>query len=254
MIRCSGVIANRGSYSTHALCSFAEQRLHGAAQAAIVAEEDLRYPRHPFSPELCTTCANLPLGLSDIALEGQLSEQVIESLHQLSTIARDNPWTKNATISHIYKTSVEFMTFFTRDVISYLERSICLFCFIFMVRELPERNESQKIYGTFLTTSRKRAKKVSEMLLDLQGVNADFATWGVAMFAIDNSSERFGLDESERSEMFHQLFEKHPSTLNWKTTAKYLRRFFFLDKWEDAFRARWAREVDIYRKRPREVQ
>jgi hypothetical protein len=239
--------------STHALCSFAEQRLHGAAQPAIVAEDELRYPRHPFSPELCTTCASLPLGLSDIALEGHLSEQVIDNLYQLSTIARDTPWTKNATISHIYKTSVGFMTYFTRDVISHLERSICLFCFIGMVRELPERNESQKIYGTFLTTSRKRAKRVSQTLLELQGVSADFATWGVAMFAIDNSAERIGLDELERSEIFQQLFEKHPSTLSWKTTSKHLRRFFFLNEWEGAFRARWSREVETYKKRPREV-
>ncbi|KAJ9608153.1 hypothetical protein H2200_007141 [Cladophialophora chaetospira] len=239
---------------THALCQFAEQRLRGSKVPAVVVEPEFTYPSHPFSPELCTEIAILPLGLSDVALDGKISEQIIALLCRISKMAQDSPLTKNATTEQIYNASVDLLTYVTRTNILPLERSICIFTFILFIRETPNRNDSQRFFGQFLTTFRQTMTTVSETFLSLDGVNADLAIWGVAMFAIENSPEKIGLDEEGRSDLFAQLVQMYPQAANWKFTWKSLKRFYFLDTWMEEYRTWWTKEVEKHRKRPRESQ
>ena len=240
---------------THALCQFAEQRLKATSAApSVVTEPDLTYPTHPFSPQLCTDIAALPLGLSDVVLEGTISEQIIEVLCRLSKMSQETPLEKHATTQQIYNISIDIMSYFTRVSMTPLERSICLFCFIFIMRETPSRNESQWFYGQFLDNLRRRVKKISRLFMTLDGVNADLAIWGVAMFAMENSGEKFGLDENERSEVFEELIRRHNVAANWKQTSKCVKRFFFVDDWMEEYQIWWTKEMDKYKKRPRESQ
>ncbi len=219
-----------------------------------MAEPELTYPSHPFSPQLCTEIAALPLGLSDIALDEKISEQVITLLCRLAKMAQETPLTKRATTEEIYNVSVNVMNYMTRGSVSTLERCICLFAFIFMLRVLPDRNETQKFYGQFLVNIRRKIKMLSKTFLTLDGASSDLAIWGVAMVAIENSPERIGLDENERSELFRQLLQMHRQAANWKQTWKCLKRFFFLDSWMDEYRIWWNKEIEQNKRRPRETQ
>ena len=239
---------------THALCQFAEQRLRESNAPPVMAEPELTYPSHPFSPQLCTEIAALPLGLSDIALDEKMSEQIITLLCRLSKMTQEVPLTKRATTEQIYNMSIDIMMFMSRTSISPLERSICIFTFIFMVRVIPDRNETQKFYGQFLVNVRRTIKALSRTFLTLDGANYDLAIWGVAMFAIENSPERIGLDESERSELFMELLQVHRQAANWKQTSKSLKRFFFLDSWMEEYRTWWNKEIENDKKRSRESQ
>ncbi|KIW73758.1 hypothetical protein PV04_01851 [Phialophora macrospora] len=234
---------------THALCQFAEQRLRESNSPPVMVEPELTYPSHPFSPQLCTDIAVLPLGLSEIALEGRISVQVIELLCRISQMAQETPLTKRATTEQIYNAAIDLMTYITRDSISPLERSICLFTFVFMLRETPSRNESQKFYGQFLNNLRRRFQQTSKSFMSLDGVGPDLAIWGVAMLAMENSLERIGLDESERSDRFEQLLRQHRKAANWKQTCKSLKDFFFLDTWIEEYRVWWNKEMEKFRKR-----
>jgi hypothetical protein len=217
-----------------------------------VSEPDLTYPSHPFSAQLCIDIAALPLGLSDIALEARISEQIIEVLCRLSKMAQTTPLTKAATTEQIYNTSIDLMTYATRSSTTPIERSICLFAFVFLLRETPSRNESQWFYGQFLVNLRRQFRELAESFMGLDGVTADLAMWGVAMFAMDNSEERVGLTADERSDVFARLLVRYPSALNWKQTWKSLKRFFFLDAWKDEYRVWWDKEILKYKSRPQE--
>ena len=80
----------------------------------------------------------------------------------------------------------------------------------------------------------------------LDGVKADIAIWGVAMFALDNSGERFGLEDNERGELFQELLRHHPTAANWKQTRNSLKRFFFIDSWTDEYRTWWNKQIEKY--------
>ncbi|OCT53302.1 hypothetical protein CLCR_09997 [Cladophialophora carrionii] len=236
---------------THALCQFAEQRLRESGSAPVKAEPELTYPSHPFSPELCTEIAVLPLGLSDIALEGRISVQIIELLCRISQMAQETPLTRRATTEQIYNVAIDLMTYITRDSISPLERSICLFTFVFTLRETPSRNESQKFFGQFLTNLRRRFRQTSKSFMSLEGVGVDLAIWGVTMLAMENSVERIGLDENERSDLFEQLLRQCRIAANWNKTCESLKRFFFPDTWIEEYRVWWNKEMEKFRKRHR---
>lgn len=232
------------SRRTHALCQFAEQRLRESSSPLVMSEPDLTYPSHPFSPQLCTEIATLPLGISDIALDGRISNQVIELLCRLSKMAQELPMTTHATTEQLYNISIDLMTYITRKNISALERNICLFCFIVVLKDLPERNESQAFYGQFLVNLRRRISKMSQSFMTLDGVGADFAIWGVAMLVIENSVERIGLDETQRTELFQDLLQRYPVAGRWNQTWKSLKRFFFFDNWKDEFHLWWTKQID----------
>jgi hypothetical protein len=245
------LFADRSFCRTHALCQFAEQRLRESGSPPFMAEPELTYPSHPFSPQLCTDIAILPLGLSEIALEGRISVQIIELLCRISQMAQETPLTRRATTEQIYNAAIDLMTYITRDSISPLERSICLFTFVFILRETPNRNDSQKFYGQFLINLRRRFQQASKSFMSLDGVGLDLAIWGVAMFAMENSLERVGLDEGERSDLFEQLLRQHRRAATWKQTCKSLKAFFFLDTWIEEYRVWWNKEMEKVKKRHR---
>ncbi|KAH0843504.1 hypothetical protein FOPE_08725 [Fonsecaea pedrosoi] len=237
---------------TEALYSFALQRMQAASAEAVKPGSELTYPKHPFSPELCTEIATLPHGLSDIALEGRISTQIIELLCRLAHMAQETPLTKRATTEEIYHVSVDLMTLITRTTVSPLERSICVFCWLFVLREQPDRNESQKLYGQFLVNLRRRIKKTADSFMTLDGAKPDYAMWGVAILVVEKSTERIGLTADEQAEVFEELLRRHPPARRWKDTVKSLKRFFFLDAWVDEYRVWWDKEIERHRRRPRE--
>jgi hypothetical protein len=170
-------------------------------------------------------------------------------------MAQNPPLAKNTTTEQIYNASIDLMTYITRTKISVLERSICLFTFVFVIRESPNRNESQLFYGQFLQNLRRRFQETAKTFMALDGVGPDLAIWGVAMSVIENSSERIGLVESERSELFQDLLGRHPIVATWRHAWNSLKRFFFLDDWREEYRVWWNKEVEKYKKRrPRESQ
>ncbi|OQV02734.1 Fungal specific transcription factor domain-containing protein [Cladophialophora immunda] len=237
---------------THALCSFAEQRLQESSPLAVQPESELTYPKHPFSPQLCTEIATLPRGISDIALDGRISTQIIELLCRLAHMAQETPLTKRATTEEIYNVSVDLLTFITRTNLSPLERSVCIFCWLFVLREQPDRNESQKFYGQFLDNMRRRIKETATSFMSLEGAKPDYVTWGVAILVVEKSSERIGLTEDERAEVFEELIRRHPAARRWKETVKSLKRFFFLDAWVEEYRVWWNKEIGRCKRRSQE--
>ena len=174
--------------------------------------------------------------------------QVIELLHRLSRMAVETPLAKNATTEQIYNTSIDLMTLMTRTNIAEIERSLCLFTFVFVLRETPNRNESQHFYGQFLINLRRRFQTTAKTFLALEGVGADLAIWGVAMLVLENSGERIGLVESERSEIFQKLFNRHRVAQNWTHAWTSLKKFFFLDTWMEEYRMWWNKEIEKYKK------
>ncbi|EXJ72921.1 uncharacterized protein A1O5_04070 [Cladophialophora psammophila CBS 110553] len=239
---------------THALCSFAEQRLQESSGPPVKPESELTYPKHPFSPQLCTEIAVLPRGISDIALDGRISTQIIELLCRLAHMAQETPLTNRATTEEIYNVSVDLLTFITRTNISALERSVCVFCWLFVLRETPNRNESQKFYGQFLENMRRRIKKLAHSFMTLEGAKPDYAIWGVAILVVENSGERIGLTEDDRSEVFQDLVRRYTVARSWKETFKSLKRFFFLDNWVEEYRVWWNKEIERYKKRSLELE
>ncbi|KIY00344.1 uncharacterized protein Z520_04029 [Fonsecaea multimorphosa CBS 102226] len=235
---------------THAICSFAEQRLQKASAPVVKSEPELSYPVHPFSQQLCTEIATLPRGISDIALDGRISTQIIKILCRLTYLAKGTVLpSDSATTDEFFSVSNNFVTFIARANITSLERSLCIFCWLFLLRKQPNRNRSQTGFGQFLVDMRRRIRKMAKSFMSLEGADPDYATWGVAILVVDNTPERTGLTEAERSEVFEELVCRHPVARRWKETVNSLQKFFFLDAWVEEYRGWWDKEMGRCRKR-----
>jgi hypothetical protein len=206
----------------------------------------LTYPKHPYSPRLCTIIATLPLGFSDIAIDGRISVQVIKLLARLAHAAQDSPLTKNASVTEINKMGVDFLSYISQRDVTPLERSLCVLCFMFNIRDglQSTRNKGQQVFGDFLGNLKNLLKSTAETFMTLEGCTVDLAIWGVAILATVTTVEGLGLPEEERSEAFTRLVRRYPRmAIYWDETQIRLKRFFFPDAWVEEYHIWWKKEM-----------
>jgi hypothetical protein len=206
----------------------------------------LTYPKHPYSPSLCTIIASLPLGFSDLAIDARISVQIIKLLARMAHAAQDSPMTKHASVTEINRIGVDLLSFMSQRSVTPLERSICVLCFMFNIRDglQSTRNKGQQVFGEFLGNLKNALKTTAETFMSLEGCTADLAIWGVAILATVTTAEGLGLSQEERSETFARLVKRHPRTARyWGEIEVRVKRFFFPDAWMDELHVWWNQEM-----------
>ncbi|ETI22463.1 hypothetical protein G647_06538 [Cladophialophora carrionii CBS 160.54] len=230
----------------HALCQFASERYRQCSAAAVKPQIELIYPEHPYSPSLCALIATLPVGFGDIAIDGRLSVQIIKLLARLASAAQDSPLRKDVSVTEVNKIGIDLLSFMSQRSVTPLERSICVLCFMFNIRDglQATRNKGQQIFGEFLGNLKNVLKTTSETFMSLEGCTADLAIWGVAILTTVSTAEGLGLSEEERGETLARLVRRHPRTARyWNEIELRVKRFFFPDAWIEEFHIWWKKEM-----------
>ncbi|OCT51555.1 hypothetical protein CLCR_08336 [Cladophialophora carrionii] len=230
----------------HALCQFASERYRQCSAATVKPQIELIYPEHPYSPSLCALIASLPVGFGDIAIDGRLSVQIIKRLARLARAAQDSPLRKNVSVTEVNKIGIDLLSFMSQRSVTPLERSICVLCFMFNIREglQATRNKGQQIFGEFLGNLKNVLKTTSETFMSLEGCTADLAIWGVAILTTVSTAEGLALSEEARSETLARLVRRHPRTARyWNEIELRVKRFFFPDAWIEEFHIWWKKEM-----------
>ena len=102
---------------------------------------------------------------------------------------------------------VDFLGYIAQRDLAPLERSVCVLCFMFNIRDglQSTRNKGQQVFGDFLGNLKSLLRSTAETFMSLEGCSVGLAVWGVAILATVTTVEGLGLAEKERSEALTRL-------------------------------------------------
>lgn len=245
---------------------------------------DLDYPTHPFSPDLCDTIAKLPIGFSDIALSRQLSLQMIELLvdlheqqkQQLNVEQSSTPSQNGPPASprhHIYAAD-KCLRFLQSHSMPELERMICGGLLAYSIASSASVASSDPENPLVPRTRRTHTYDA-----DLQAFLAELARytyfhyeepvllWVVFSFAAvqdhvfpregytsDESSSSGlenapspGIAETDGAQFFHHTILRFKESGEWVRVENTLSKFLWSEERLKEWREKWNDCVDIYR-------
>ena len=231
---------------TETLCKFAIRRRKRPSGTETAARLQVAYPSHPLSPELRSLISALPKGFSHIALQGNLSIQIIKLLHRLTTMTRAKSLTKRVDAISAGDTNslqVEMMRHLGQFDISPLEKNICHFCYLFVEKLCgPSLRRNQEFYQRLRDNVREDTKNSLCSFLSLEGMDAGLSIWGVAILATVTDD----IPGSDLSKLLKQLVQRYPMATEWDNKIRTLQEFLFPDKLVEIYRPWWAKEMGEY--------
>jgi hypothetical protein len=184
------------------------------------------YPDHPFDPDLCEAISKFRSGLTDIALSGQLSHQVIRLISQLNTWDHDvSSSLRNSDVYNLHELSLSAQhatvacEFLHRPGLSIMEQLLVLGLIAFSYSTDISR-------GMFYLTNaflQIRCKYMRSLHIEATERNEAFLTWvGTILVATFDPSAQpclFGLS----------LLKARPTSRDWQANVKVSETYLWND-------------------------
>ncbi|KAK5457251.1 hypothetical protein LTS15_005032 [Exophiala xenobiotica] len=216
-------------------------------ETLIPADGNFTYPKHPFDPELCSIIAKIPRGITDLALSGELSHQII------TLISYINKWDQDINnslqekdiirlhyLSHNSKNITLCGEFLQQPNLPLVEQLVILallgFCY--------SNDYTRAMYWLTNAYLQVRCRFLNSVIVDVTDKNEDFITWiGTVLAATsDPGSQPWKLGLS--------LLEARPTPRDWQANVKLCETFF----WNESMSLRLSSKIGYLRQKSRQGQ
>lgn len=216
-------------------------------QTLIPADGQFTYPEHPFDPDLCSIIAEFPRGITDLALSGELSHQII------TLISHINKWDQDINnslqekdiirlhdLSHNSRNITLCGEFLHQPNLPLVEQLVILallgFCY--------SNDYTRAMYWLTNAYLQVRCSFLNSVTVDVTDKNEDFITWiGTVLAATsDPGSQPWTLGLS--------LLEARPTARDWQANVKLCETFF----WNESMSLRLSSKIGYLRQKSRQGQ
>ncbi|KAK5266171.1 hypothetical protein LTR99_008170 [Exophiala xenobiotica] len=216
-------------------------------ETLIPADGKFTYPKHPFDPELCSIIAEFPRGITDLALSGELSNQII------TLISYINKWDQDINnslqekdiirlhyLSHNSRNITLCGEFLHQPNLPLVEQLVILallgFCY--------SNDYTRAMYWLTNAYLQVRCRFLNSVTVDVTDKNEDFITWiGTVLAATsDPGSQPWTLGLS--------LLEARPTPRDWQANVKLCETFF----WNESMSLRLSSKIGYLRQKSRQGQ
>ena len=229
----------------------------------------IKYPEHPFPPDLCIEIAKLPEGFRELALSATLSLQIIHLLSNVTEWVKQLQLGRKKGVLPIGEPTGTFMqqTHVCLELVgihqlSVLERAICAAIATLTTETFNKNTQQNPVHRRLIET-------LSAMLFryDLSWVPAECTMWlaliiagplrsssGEALLAasppqtVGDSAE----PQRPRDILLDKMVQDLPKARNWKWVEKTVQNFFYNEKLLEAWQQAW--EVALLRHTQQEKQ
>jgi hypothetical protein len=185
----------------------------------------VKYPTHPFSPELCAQISQLPSGFEECILQGQLCTAVIDMIHELHSSRVDGqipfPILKDTSTQAIYVTWAEGLSLF--------ESVIVLGIIMFVIHT----DATKTMYRLLKPFSQVRCQALLSSGKDLSAQNRyqrEPLIWASCLFL---ATTQWG---SWTSRLGKQVMEKVAKRETWEEKIKICEGMLWGEEWSDELR------------------
>ncbi|EXJ64078.1 hypothetical protein A1O7_00414 [Cladophialophora yegresii CBS 114405] len=194
------------------------------------------YPEHPFDPDLCDTIAKFHPGLTNVALSGLLSHQVINLIAHINAWEQDiNAYLRESDVYNLHELSRSARNvtlcgeFLHKSGLSLIEQLLVIALMAFCYSTDTTRamfyltNAYLQIHCKFMRT----------LFIEVTERNEAFITWvGTTLVATFDPS-------GQPSLLGIQLLRARPNARNWQASVRLCESYF----WNDALSLRLASKI-----------
>ncbi|KIX93422.1 uncharacterized protein Z520_10841 [Fonsecaea multimorphosa CBS 102226] len=205
------------------------------------------YPEHPFDPELCDVIARFPPGLTDIALSGMLSHQIINMidyvnnwLHEVNTSLRDSDVYSLHDLSQSSRNVTLCGEFLHKRGLTIVEQLLILaltaFCY--------STDSTRSMFYLTNAYLQIRCKYMRTLYIEVNERNEAFITWVSTMLlaTFDPGSQPWFLGLS--------ILRARPTLRDWQANVRISESFF----WNDGLSLKLASKLGHLRGTERQGQ
>ncbi|KAK7895068.1 hypothetical protein LTR67_005807 [Exophiala xenobiotica] len=216
-------------------------------ETLIPAEGKFTYPKHPFHPELCSIIAGFPRGITDLALSGELSNQIITLIsyinkwdQDINTSLQEKDIIRLHYLSHNSKNITLCGEFLHQPNLPLVEQLVILallgFCY--------SNDYTRAMYWLTNAYLQVRCRFLNSVTVDVTDKNEHFITWiGTVLAATsDPGSQPWTLGLS--------LLEARPTPRDWQANVKLCETFF----WNESMSLRLSSKIGYLRQKSRQGQ
>jgi hypothetical protein len=212
-------------------------------------EGGLTYPEHPFDPELCDVIAKFPPGLTDLALSGELSHQVVKLVAHVNDWKREvGAALKEHDVYHLHDLSAHSRNvtlcgeFLHRPGLSLVEQLLVLaltaYCY--------STDTTRAMFWLTNAYLQLRCRHLNSVAhLDVTEKNEDLTTWiGTTLAAtFDPGSQPWVLGLA--------MLKTRPTVRDWQANVRVCEAAYY---WNDALSLRLSSKIGSLRARDRQGQ
>lgn len=194
------------------------------------------YPEHPFDPDLCDVISRFRPGLTDIALSGLLSHQLINLVAHVNTWEQDiSTYLKEFDVYNLHDLSQSARNvtlcgeFLRKRGLSLIEQLLVLalvsFCY--------STDTTRALFYLTNAYLQIRCRFMRSLFIEVTERNEAFMTWiGTMLVATFDPAAQASL-------MGMQLLRARPNSRNWQGNVRICERYF----WNDALSLRLASRI-----------
>lgn len=195
------------------------------------------YPEHPFDPDLCDTIAKFRPGLTDIALSGLLSHQVINLVAHVNAWEQDmNTYLRESDLYNLHELSDSASNvtlcgeFLHKHGLSLIEQlvvlSIVAFCY--------STDTTRAMFYLTNAYLQIRCRLMRSLFIEVTERNEAFMTWvGTILVATFDPAAQPCL-------LGIQLLRARPNSRNWQANVQICEQYF----WNDALSLKLASKIE----------
>jgi hypothetical protein len=202
----------------------------------------LSYPSLPFSPQLCSNLARVPLAFTEIALTGRLSYQTIDAIASLQDWLIADPAVRDLAPSRQILAARRCISALPLNAGHRMERSVCLGIVVTSMRMFHARfsRMDRPILEQILDVARSLHRAIPRTEKEVVAERQHMAFLTVLVVeACDLVLEL----QDEVSELVELLLEREYFAWSWLTLEPVLRTFFSLPPAIDKWRTCWTRHL-----------
>jgi hypothetical protein len=203
---------------------------------------DLKYCRHPFSPQICGLIARLPEGYADMAMQGQLSVETMATIVSLRDWLRTDPANRSAAPHKQIGQARRCMSATNFDIGGLTEEAVCFGLIITGMRSFHARfARMDHPFLDRIVELGKRFDSPAQNRGSKQTAERQHIAY-LTMVAVEASDKCIEL-QSHVKVLVDLLIRREKFARSWEGMERVMKRFFWIDFAADKWRECWLKHL-----------